>query len=86
MKFEEVIQKFFEWLGLIKYKNRTVHKHHFYTIKRPEKDCCNYQDKDIEEILRLKKKGKTDKQIGAILKRTEGAIRTARWRLRHSMK
>lgn len=85
MKSKRWFERLLKFFGLIIYRNRTVHKHHTRTIKRPEKDCCNYQDKDIKEILRLKKLGKTDKQIGAILKRTEGAIRTARWRLRNSM-
>ena len=76
------LEKLLIRFGLIRFKTRTVHKHHTHTIKRPENDSISYQDKDINEILRLKKLGKTDKQIGSILKRTEGAIRTARYRMR----
>lgn len=81
MKKKGWLEILLKWLGLIQYK--TVHHDHVITIKRPENDCKLYQDKDIEEILRLKGLDKTDEQIGLILKRTEGAIRMARWRFRH---
>ena len=76
------LEKLLIRFGLIRFKTRIVHKHHTHTIKRPENDCSSYQIKEVLEILRLKKLGKTDKQIGSILKRTEGAIRTARYRMR----
>ena len=79
MSFKEVIQIFFEWLGLVKYKTRTVHKHHTHTIKRPEFDCRLYKTEQIQKIFELKKAGKTDNQIGKILGRTEGAIRQMRY-------
>ena len=76
------LEKLLIRFGLIRFKTRTVYKYHTHTIKRPENDSRSYKDKDINKILRLKKLGKTDKQIGYILKRTEGAIRTARYRMR----
>ena len=78
----KIFQKIFEWLGLIKYKTKTIHKHHIRTIKRPENDCKLYKDKEMEDIIELKKSGWTDKKIGQLLGRTEGAIRQMRYNRR----
>ena len=76
---KRVIERILGWLGLIRYKTRTQHKHHIRTIKRPINDCKLYGDTEYGLIMELKEKGQTDKQIGKAIGRTEGAIRQMRY-------
>lgn len=71
------VERVLKFLGLIRY--RTIHKHHNHTIKKPTNDCKLYTNKQMRIINKLKAKGKTDKQVGQVLGRTEGAIRQMRY-------